>query len=596
MRPRPVVLPIAALAAGLATAASATLTDAYVATSVARSETAYPFDPVTLVEGPGIPLHLGNAWYSYDATMTPDGREVWVVAASGDEVAIIDRATDAIVQRIPVDPYAISVAFSLDGTLALVSSRDNRVLDLIDTATRTIVGTLPLPDEGGNVAVDPVTGRFYCNAWYDRMLWEIAPDGSAILRTLDLGPASLWQLVVSPDGCTLWVTDRATGHDWIRIVDLATFTEIGQYQVGDDPWGVDVTADGSRLVVACEDSSEAFVIDTGSGVVTPIPLDVGARPRDVDILDARGEAFVPGGQFGAISPVYVIDIATATVVRRLDTSGSNTNVVALQPVAPATAVPGDADSDGVQDACDNCPDDANPGQEDGDGDGVGDACEDCTGPDADGDTVPDACDRCPDDPDPGQEDGDGDGVGDACDNCVLIPNPDQRDDDFDGIGDDCECSVGPDTDADGVTDACDNCLDVPNPSQADGDGDGVGDACESTCGPPLPEVSGVRVAREAADVLVAFDDTVLPGAEVVDVHAGAIASLRAATYDHRATAGGCGLTATPFRDVGAGATGTGSRYYLAVAACLAGEHGSHGTDSTGAPRPAPADLGLAECR
>ncbi len=34
----------------------------------------------------------------------------------------------------------------------------------------------------------------------------------------------------------------------------------------------------------------------------------------------------------------------------------------------------DADSDGVGDICDNCPNDANPDQADADADGVGDAC------------------------------------------------------------------------------------------------------------------------------------------------------------------------------------------------------------------------------
>ncbi|MFH1724442.1 MAG: LamG-like jellyroll fold domain-containing protein, partial [Elusimicrobiota bacterium] len=79
----------------------------------------------------------------------------------------------------------------------------------------------------------------------------------------------------------------------------------------------------------------------------------------------------------------------------------------------------DTDGDGVVN--DNCPDVANPDQQDADGDGVGDAC-----------------DNCPDAADPNQADADGDGVGDACDNCPGTPNPDQADGDGDGMGDPCD--------------------------------------------------------------------------------------------------------------------------------------------------------------
>ena len=71
----------------------------------------------------------------------------------------------------------------------------------------------------------------------------------------------------------------------------------------------------------------------------------------------------------------------------------------------------DSDGDGVPDVSDNCPDDANPGQEDTDGDGQGDACDN----DDDGDGIADASDNCPLTFNPGQEDTDGDGTGDACD-------------------------------------------------------------------------------------------------------------------------------------------------------------------------------------
>ena len=155
----------------------------------------------------------------------------------------------------------------------------------------------------------------------------------------------------------------------------------------------------------------------------------------------------------------------------------------------------DDDNDGVPNTIDNCPNVANPGQEDTDaggvGDGVGDACDNCPNDanpnqaDIDSDGVGDACDICPDAFDPNQEDSDGDGSGDACDNCP-IPN-DQSDTDGDGLGDECDnCpetdnSNQEDLDGDGVGDACDDCQTVADAGQDDMDGDGVGDLCDN-CG------------------------------------------------------------------------------------------------------------------
>lgn len=78
----------------------------------------------------------------------------------------------------------------------------------------------------------------------------------------------------------------------------------------------------------------------------------------------------------------------------------------------------DDDGDGIDDADDNCPVDANDDQTDTDDDGTGDACDD----DDDADGVADADDNCPLDDNADQLDEDGNGVGDACEGggCSLI--------------------------------------------------------------------------------------------------------------------------------------------------------------------------------
>ena len=65
--------------------------------------------------------------------------------------------------------------------------------------------------------------------------------------------------------------------------------------------------------------------------------------------------------------------------------------------------------------------------------------------DADLDLIEDSADNCPDHANPLQEDVlDGDGVGDACDNCTLVANADQRDTNGDGFGNICDADLNGD--------------------------------------------------------------------------------------------------------------------------------------------------------
>jgi len=314
------------------------MTDGYAGCST--NDTGVPFDLANHVSKPAFSL-LPEGDYPYDATMNPAGTEIWIPGASGDGVVVVDRATNAITHRILVGDYPVSVAFSNDAALALVACRGTQELKIIDTATYAVVNSLPIPTTylgAGNITLDRTSGRFYLVDWYGDDLYEIASDGSAVLNQVTRG-SSLWQLVVSPDGQKVYVTDRAT--DEVRIIDRATLMQVGSYPVGDDPWGLDITVDGTKLVVSCEDTHNAYVIDTGTGMTTPVALDPGADPRDVDILDDAGVAFVAGGTITGGNPVFVVDLESATLSDTFLTTGTNVNVIAVQaqPVGGGVGAP-----------------------------------------------------------------------------------------------------------------------------------------------------------------------------------------------------------------------------------------------------------------
>lgn len=306
---------------------------AYGYTGASTTDDAAVFDLQTWARLTGLSL-LPEGDYPYDATMKPDGSEVWIPGAAGDGVVVIDTATNTVVQRIAVGEYPVSVAFGKDSAYACVANRDSETVSVVDTASYAVVQTVPIPTTylgAGNAALDPTSGLIYLVDWYGDYLYVLDPQTWTVTDELLLGN-NLWQLVASPLGGRLYVTDRGT--DMVRVVDTATLTEIATIPVGDDPWGIDITRDGSLIYVTNEDSHNLTVIDaTNNSVITTLGLpNADATPRDVDFDRAGAYAYVPSGSIAGDDLVYVLELATHTVVGQVNVIPSaNPNVVAVAP-------------------------------------------------------------------------------------------------------------------------------------------------------------------------------------------------------------------------------------------------------------------------
>lgn len=191
--------------------------------------------------------------------------------------------------------------------------------------------------------------------------------------------------------------------------------------------------------------------------------------------------------YGSVTPNTILS-GTLTAQDVMDNFDGDDNInyehlrFNCVPIGGGDCPEGDMDGDGVCDNDDNCPNNANPDQQDTDGDGIGDVC----------DETPGGQEPCP------NNDSDGDGVCDDVDNCPTVSNLDQADSDGDGFGN-----------------ACDNCPEVYNPYQLDSDNDGLGNACD-----PTPGGGDNGDVVENCETAIMFGDTEWIDLELTDVRWG----------------------------------------------------------------------------
>ncbi len=190
------------------------------------------------------------------------------------------------------------------------------------------VGVFPGLDVPHNVYVDRQNEHFYVSLINSGRVSKFDAETDELIATTTVGQSPA-NMVTSPDGTTLYVTNWHQTNATLHVLDAVSMTE--RYfltfppAIGTLPHGLCITNDGSTLYTTQEGAGFVFRIElgetAGDAIMTPISLGEPAlalRPLQV-LLDQNEERlFVTCNGTGE---VRVIDLSTLEMVKTIDIGG-----------------------------------------------------------------------------------------------------------------------------------------------------------------------------------------------------------------------------------------------------------------------------------
>ncbi len=252
---------------------------------------------VSLIGAPiGRPIKAGP--------VSPDGTRLYMLAICDEcpddthgAVLVVDTATNTLATTILLEAHSIpfDVAVSPDGTrLYVLNNRlvGTALIDVIDTATNTLLVSQPLgaSGPGQQLAVSRDGTRLYVTVVDPDSVKVMETATNSVIATVPVGQFPQG-VAVRPDDAFAYVANSTVNS--VSVIDTAANSVVATVPVGARPFGVAVSPDGSRVYVTTRDpltdKGTVKVIDTATNsVVATVP--VGLFPGGVAVAPAVAPA------------------------------------------------------------------------------------------------------------------------------------------------------------------------------------------------------------------------------------------------------------------------------------------------------------------
>ena len=210
-----------------------------------------------------------------------DGKTLYVSNEDTGELSAIDLTKGALRATVKVGSEPEGVAVSRDDSRVYVACETANAVYVVDARSMQVLASIPTEKRPRAILLASHGARGYATDEFGAALTVFSTTDYKVLKTISLGdPKTVRPMgIASPDGRRLYVTTGRFGA--LLEVDPDSGRVLRTIEgVGQRPWGVALSADGTRAYTANGPSGDVAVIDLKSGHVDA-KIKVGASPWGV---------------------------------------------------------------------------------------------------------------------------------------------------------------------------------------------------------------------------------------------------------------------------------------------------------------------------
>jgi YVTN family beta-propeller protein len=212
----------------------------------------------------------------YQIGFSPDAK--WFVANSLrlDRIDIYDGKDFHLVHRLPASTMPSHIGFSPDSSTVYVTLQGTGNLTAIDLASGKTKWTTPVGRQPAGVLVRK-SGTILVGVMGTEHIAEVDPQDGHVIRTIHTDRGA-HNFLLSPDGKTIWVSNRVAGT--ISVLDADTLNVTGTLMAPGGPDDMALSPDGKELWATARWRASVDVIERASGSLTKT-IAVGRSPHGI---------------------------------------------------------------------------------------------------------------------------------------------------------------------------------------------------------------------------------------------------------------------------------------------------------------------------